>query len=197
VTAADPAQSTEARIQREATELFYERGYHAASMRDIAARVGIKAGSLYNHFPSKQDLLLRISLEATRELYVGALARLEGVEDAEEALRTYVHWHVEFHAVHRLDCRVADKELRSLLPDARRAVLELRDAHEEICVELLRRGARERGWHVANERVVSIAILTACTEVDAWFRDDGSLTASQVAQIYADLIINGLEGPGA
>ena len=52
---AERTDSTEARIRREATELFYERGYHATSMRDIAARVGIKAGSLYNHFPGKQS----------------------------------------------------------------------------------------------------------------------------------------------
>jgi TetR/AcrR family transcriptional regulator, cholesterol catabolism regulator len=194
---ADRIDTTEARIRREATELFYERGYHATSMRDIAARVGIKAGSLYNHFPGKQDLLLRISLEATRELYGGAIARLDGIDDAEEALRTYVRWHVEFHATHRLDCRVADTELRALTTDARRAVVEVRDAHEELCAELLRRGVRERGWHVENERVVSIAILTLCTEVDAWFRDDGPLTATQVADIYADLIVHGLEGARA
>lgn len=191
---ADRTDSTEARIRREATELFYERGYHATSMRDIAARVGIKAGSLYNHFPGKQDLLLRISLEATRDLYSGAIARLDGIDDVEEALRTYVRWHVEFHALHRLECRVADTELRSMTLEARRAVVEVRDAHEELCTDLLRRGARERGWHVANERVVSIAILTLCTEVDAWFRDDGPLTAGEVGEIYADLIINGLKG---
>jgi AcrR family transcriptional regulator len=192
---AERTEPTEARIRREAMALFYERGYHATSMRDIAARVGIKAGSLYNHYPGKQDLLLRISLEATRELYSGAIARLDGVEDAEEALRTYIRWHVEFHATHRLECRVADTELRALTPDARQAVVEVRDAHEELFVELLRRGARERGWRIANERVVAIAVLTLCTEVDAWFRDDGPLTAGEIGQIYADLIVNGLEGP--
>lgn len=193
--AVEPAQSTEARIQREATELFYERGYHATSMRDIAARVGIKAGSLYNHFPGKQDLLLRVSLEATRELYAGAVSRLDGIEDVEAALRAYIHWHVEFHATHRLECRVADTELRALDEEGRRAVIELRDAHEELCTDLLRRGARERGWRVANERVVSIAVQTLCTEVDRWFREDGPLPASEVGRIYADLIVNGLEGP--
>lgn len=190
-------EPTEARIRRAATVLFYERGYHATSMRDIAARVGIKAGSLYNHFPGKQDLLLRISLEATRELYGGAIARLEGVTGAEPALRAYIRWHVEFHATHRLECRVADAELRALAPEARHAVVEVRDAHEELCTELLRRGVRELGWHVANERVVSIAILTLCTEVDAWFRDDGPLSAGEVGELYADLLINGLEGPRA
>ena len=96
--------------------------------------------------------------------------------------------------MNRLECRVADTELRSMTEEARRAVVELRDAHEELCTDLLRRGARERGWHVAHERVVSIAILTLCTEVDAWFRDDGPLTAAQVGEIYADLIVNGVKG---
>ena len=191
----DQLETTEARIRRTATELFYERGYHATSMRDIAARVGIKAGSMYNHFPGKQELLLRISMEATRELYEGAIRTLEGIDDVEEALRAYIRWHVAFHATDRLSCRVADTELRALTPEARRAVVEVRDAHEELCVDLLRRGARERGWKVANERVVAIAILTLCTEVDAWFREDGPLTAGEVGDIYADLVVNGLEGP--
>src|SRR5215470_16876440 len=84
------AASTERRIIDAATEMFYERGYHGTTMREIAAGVGIKAGSLYNHFPSKQDILVRIGQEATRPLYDGALARLEGVEDVEDQLREWV-----------------------------------------------------------------------------------------------------------
>jgi AcrR family transcriptional regulator len=37
--------------------LFSENGYDAVSMRDIASEVGIKAASIYNHFPSKRDIL--------------------------------------------------------------------------------------------------------------------------------------------
>ena len=48
--------STKERILREALNLFSVRGYDAVSLRDIAAAVGIKESSLYNHFKNKQDI---------------------------------------------------------------------------------------------------------------------------------------------
>jgi TetR/AcrR family transcriptional regulator, cholesterol catabolism regulator len=189
-------ETTEARIRRAATELFYEQGYHATTMRDIASRVGIKAGSMYNHFPGKQDILLRVSLQTTRELHAGAVSRLEGVEDVEEQLRTYLQWHVVFHAKNRLASRVADGQLHALSDENRRAVVEVRDAHEQLLKDILGRGVEEGRWAVADERVISIGISTMCTEVDAWFRDDGPLTAERVGEIYADFILNALRPGG-
>jgi hypothetical protein len=40
-----------------AIELFAERGYHATTTRDIAARVGMSTGAMYAYFPSKKELL--------------------------------------------------------------------------------------------------------------------------------------------
>jgi AcrR family transcriptional regulator len=58
-----------------AQELLIERGYREASMDEIAARVGIAKGTLYQHFPSKDDLV--------RALVEHHLARFaEAVEDA-------------------------------------------------------------------------------------------------------------------
>jgi AcrR family transcriptional regulator len=187
-------ETTESRIWGAAAKLFYDKGYHATTMRDIASEVGIKAGSLYNHFPGKQDILLRISLQTTRELHEGAVARLEGITDIEEAIRAFLQWHVEFHAKNKLASRVADGQLPALSDENRLAVLEMRDAHEQLFRDLLRRGAAELGWTVADERVISFGILTMCTEVDAWFRDDGPLTAEAIGDMYADFVLRGLRG---
>lgn len=48
--------STKERILREALNLFSVKGYDAVSLRDIAAAVGIKESSLYNHFENKRHL---------------------------------------------------------------------------------------------------------------------------------------------
>lgn len=65
---------TRERIVAEAFALFAERGYHAVSVRDIAAAVGIKDASLYNHFAGKQalfDAVVTQEVERTREVFVG------------------------------------------------------------------------------------------------------------------------------
>ena len=49
-------EDTKKKITEKALELFSERGYDAVSVGEIAAAVGIKAPSLYNHFPSKQAI---------------------------------------------------------------------------------------------------------------------------------------------
>lgn len=51
-----------------AARLFSERGFHAASMRDIAKAVGMLSGSIYYHFASKEDLLLAIYEEGVRRV---------------------------------------------------------------------------------------------------------------------------------
>jgi AcrR family transcriptional regulator len=49
--------STKEKILHAAAKLFSDVGYEKSSMRDIAKVVGIKAASIYNHYPSKRDLL--------------------------------------------------------------------------------------------------------------------------------------------
>lgn len=184
--------TTQARIEQAATELFYERGYHATSMRDIASRVGITAGALYNHFPGKHDLLFAISLNTTRALCDEALVRLDGRTDVELALRAFIAWEVEFHASEKLASRVADVEIRALDGEARQTVIALRDAHQEVLVSLLHRGIADAGWSVANERIVAIGILTLCSEVDRWYTDEGPLTPEEIGEIFADLVLRGI-----
>lgn len=60
--------STKERIVEEAFTLFSERGFHAVSVRDIAAAVGIKDASIYNHFPSKQAIFDAIVFQAVERL---------------------------------------------------------------------------------------------------------------------------------
>src|SRR5947209_18082067 len=50
----------EALILQEAEEMLEEKGYHDTSMDEIAARVGIAKGTIYGHFPSKEDLVIAL-----------------------------------------------------------------------------------------------------------------------------------------
>jgi AcrR family transcriptional regulator len=56
---------TRARIHQVALEVFAERGWEAATLREIAERLGITRPALYYHFPSKEDILASIHEELT------------------------------------------------------------------------------------------------------------------------------------
>src|SRR5260221_3682457 len=59
-----------------AAKLFRARGYTETSLRDIGKQVGMKAGSLYYHFTSKEELaaeVLRIGVRRDHEVGVLAL----------------------------------------------------------------------------------------------------------------------------
>lgn len=81
-----PAESTKEKIFRTAVELFAAQGFHATTVRQIAAAVGIKESSLYNHFRSK-DAMLEAILAYYEEGFAGALPTREEM-DREAAQHT-------------------------------------------------------------------------------------------------------------
>ena len=56
-------ETTVRRILEAAYELFAEKGYRGSSMREIAERSGIKAGSIYNHFKNKEEIFEAVFIE--------------------------------------------------------------------------------------------------------------------------------------
>ncbi len=56
----EKSEETRARIVEAAYRLFVERGYTAASMRDIGRRAGVTVGAIYNHFPTKEAIWLEV-----------------------------------------------------------------------------------------------------------------------------------------
>ena len=185
--------STDQRILEAATTLFYEKGYHGTTMREVAAAVGLKAGSLYNHYPGKEDLLFRIAYDTMEELLEGGRAAIAPYGGPRDQLRALVIWHVTYHAERRFQARVADEQLHALEADRRDEVVRLRDAYEQLFKDVLIRGRDECAWQVPSASVITFGIGGMCTTVDTWFRDDGALSGREIADMYGDFILAALE----
>lgn len=65
------------KILRISIDLFSEKGYEGVTLREIAARVGIKAASIYNHFRSKEDILEQIAAFFRERLQTGVYPYFE------------------------------------------------------------------------------------------------------------------------
>ena len=94
------AQARREVIERAATEVFAERGYHGASMDEIARRSGVSPPVVYDHFKSKQDLHMRLLERHLAELRLVWREHLSGDDPQEQRVaRAFDAWfaYVETH----------------------------------------------------------------------------------------------------
>jgi AcrR family transcriptional regulator len=174
-------------IRAAALALFAERGYRATGMADIGAALGIRGPSLYRHVRSKHALLHDIMLATMHALIAEQTAALAAGPDIVVQVRRMVEAHVRFHAGHREEAFVGNRELDNLEPDARAEVLALRARYELSLRETIARGCALGRFHVADPRLASYAILDMGIGVATWFRSDGPHSVNQVAYAYAEL----------
>jgi AcrR family transcriptional regulator len=192
-----PAISRSDEIRSAALTLFTRLGYEATTMADIGAEVGIRGPSLYKHVTSKQDLLVQIMTSTMKDLLAGCRAAVATTGDPVERLRRATEAHVRYHARHRLEAFVGNREIRSLVQPHRGLVLALRGEYESSFRNLVNAGVEAGCFHVASARLASYAILDLGMGVSAWFRDDGELAEDTVVWQYSEfaLRIVGAEPP--
>ncbi|MFD5123091.1 TetR/AcrR family transcriptional regulator [Streptomyces sp. NPDC058385] len=119
---AEPSAATRPRNRRQliveaAGRLFGERGYHAASMEEIAAGVGITATALYRHFPNKYALFAECA-HAMADRLVGALDETPPEAAPADVLTALIRVTLAHRAsggVYRWEARYLDREDRRLL----------------------------------------------------------------------------------
>jgi len=186
VTAGLPADRAAA-IRLAALRLFAAQGYRATTMADIGAAVGIRGPSLYKHVSGKQVLLAEIMLGTMDTLLAMHAEAVDGVTDVPERLRRAVEAHVRYHARHRLEAFVGNREIGSLEQPAR--VLRLRSTYERGFRELIERGVADGVFTVRSARLASYSILDMGMGVANWFHDGGEFSVDQLAYQYGDLAL--------
>lgn len=187
------------RITDEAAHLFLTNGYAQTSLRDIAAAVGIKAGSIYYHFDSKDDLLLAVlrqgldmmidAFEATAEATANALPE-DRVAAHVRAHLAALFEHGPYTATHVTTFHFAPDDVRDeIVPD--------RDAYEamwtELLVELQNDGHIRRRVDIGLSRLVLFGAMNSTVE---WFHQErGNL--DRLATTIADQFWRGVRTEGS
>ncbi len=179
-------------ILRAAGREFRTRGFAETGMREIAAASDLSPANLYNYFRGKREILffcqdnsldrLIASLEAARRLRVGAAERLRLVIVAH--LRCVLD-EVEGTAAHLLQT--------SLPRRLQRALVAKRDRYEEGMRHLIISGIRSGEFVSCDPALATRALLGALNWSVRWFSPEGALTATQIADGFADYLIRGLQ----
>src|SRR3954466_9738422 len=183
-------------IRKAGLRLICEHGYEAMSLRQLAAEVGIQAGSLYNHISTKQELLFDLIQDHINELLHQLDRALDGKQAPEERLRAFVAFHVTYHMTRKREVFIANSELRSLEPENYEEIVALRGAYERRLAEILSEGVAEGEFEVVDIQVATFAILALLTGLTTWYRPGGRLTKEAIVAAYEKLVLSSV-APGA
>lgn len=173
-------------IRDHALRLFARHGYAAVSMRQIAAAVGVQAGTIYVYTPDKQALLTELLTDHMEQLL------MEWADDATQPalarLENFVRFHIRFSLDHPDSVFLSYMELRNLTPDNHAAITQLRRVYEGALEDILRAGQVAGTMEVPDTRLAAMALIAMLTGVTNWYREGGRLDRERVTTIYWDLV---------
>ena len=179
-------------IYRAASALFSERGYRSTSVRDIARELDIQGGSLYAHIASKEDVLWEIIARVAESFYAAVRPIAEADAPATERLRAMIHAHVGVVVNELARAAVFFQDWRHLSAPRKSEVLALRDGYEALFRAVIAEGVASGELAPRDPRLTATFILTALNGIPGWFRPEGELTDDQIADAFADMLLDGL-----
>jgi AcrR family transcriptional regulator len=172
-----------------AIQLLSERSYQGMSLRLLASKLRLQAGSLYNYIESKQQLLFWLMKDSTEKLLREFDATIARIQDPAEQILKFVTFHVGYHIANRKQASVLMSEMRSLTPHNYRAIKELQRVYTDKVQELIERGREEGKFRVEDSRIATFVLLQMLTSVARWYSPRGRLSVDELIGVYTDLAL--------
>jgi TetR/AcrR family transcriptional regulator, cholesterol catabolism regulator len=177
------------RILEEAVKLFYERGFNATTLDDIATELGATKPFIYTHFRSKVELLEAIC-RPTIELSLQAITEAAATQGtATQRLHKGVVLFTEVVLQRQANIAVYFREEKNLTKDALDGINVLRKRFDNLLSELLEAGAVSDEFTIPDVHVAALAIGGMVSWAYTWHRQDGRLSVEEVCQKMAALAL--------
>jgi AcrR family transcriptional regulator len=180
-------------VMEAAVAVFSERGYRAASMADIAARLGMGKASLYHYVSSKEEVLIELYEDVLRESVIAA-RRIAGAEgSALDALTGMVVDRVAYTCRNRELLRIFFEE-EAELPDRQQArLISARHEYEATLLEVVAAGEAAGEFSLPTTPTIFVnTLLGAANWTYKWYRPQGPLSPEQLGAQIAAVLLAGL-----
>ena len=176
-----------------AAKVFRTKGYHAATVRDIADEVGILKGSLYHHFESKEALLYLVVKEPIAQMYRTIAAIADADLAPTEKLRRAILAHLEAFDRHYPHLFVYLRERESVKRRFREMIGFSPKDYEGCWQQILRDGVENGEFRAELDiQVTSYGLLGMLNWAYKWYDPQGRLSVQEVAEQFTSLALAGL-----
>jgi AcrR family transcriptional regulator len=185
-----------ASILAHAADVFCEKGYEGASMRDLSRATGMSLAGLYYYFESKERLLYLIQKHTFTTIVQQLKARLEGVSDAEERIRVFVLNHLEYFLANQAAMKVLSHEDDVLKNGFGAEVASIKREYYRICMGLLDEFKSERGL-LFSTRIAVLSLFGMMNWIYTWHNPRVDADAESMALQMGNIFLRGVTAHGA
>jgi AcrR family transcriptional regulator len=191
-----PKKHKKEAIYEAAAQLFREKGYKAASMRDLAGRVDLKVSSLYSHIGSKEELLQKICFD-NAQLFIEGMNLVEKQKkSAIEKIKALIALHVDIAVKNPTSVTVFNDEWKHLTSTGENSNLNIflrfRKDYESRFQGIIIEGIKAGELKNINSNIALYTILTSVRWLHYWYKPTRSIQPELLKKQIADLLLNGL-----
>jgi AcrR family transcriptional regulator len=179
-------------ILRAAAGIFRRRGYHGASVDQIASALNMAPGNLYYYFRNKEEILY-----ACHDYSLGLILKeLKEVEQSglppdrqmHRLIVAFVHLFIDV-----LHGTAWTLEVEALSPPLLKKVITRRDRIDKAFRTIIANGVKSGLFARRDPKLVSFVIFGAINWIPRWYDPSGQATSHEIAQVFADYLVAGLQ----
>jgi len=179
-------------IIRKAATLFREKGFKAASMRELAEIVGVEAASLYNHIHSKSELLHIICFDVanrfTHEMDALEMEDIPVILKVERILRFHIHAMLN----HFEEVYVSDREWKYLSDPYLSNFQHQRRIYRKRFAGIIADGIRKKEIKKIDAATAVLIMLHAISGIESWHRSKQKISGQELEENMISILVGGL-----
>jgi len=180
-----------AKILVHATNVFCEKGYAAASMRDLSRASGVSLSGLYYYFESKEELLYLIQKDTFTTIVSRLREQLQEVNDPAERIRSFIHNHLEYFLANQKAMKVLSHEDEVLTNGFGSEIAAIKREYYRICMELLDDYKQARGLEFSSRTAV-LSLFGMMNWIYTWYNPRVDADAAELAREMGDIFLRGI-----
>ncbi|SFL53108.1 TetR/AcrR family transcriptional regulator [Salibacterium qingdaonense] len=185
-----PVTTTKQRITDAALQLFEESGFHAVTVDKIVQKSGTSKGGFYHNFKSKDELLYTIHESFITYIIEKAYQAHTSWNTPAEKLYETVHSFVRMFEVYQAHVTVFYQESLYLSPVYFDSIKKKRDRYKDMMFSVVEDGKNQGDFRQELPvPITSMAIFGMINWTYKWYKSDGAYSVREIADIYADLIM--------
>ncbi|MDX1938680.1 MAG: TetR/AcrR family transcriptional regulator [Flavihumibacter sp.] len=176
-----------------AARLFREKGFAAASMRDLAEQVGVEAASLYNHITSKAEILQEICFDVANKF----TTHLDKVEASNQSsikkVEAILRFHIQQMVNHYEEVYVSDREWKHLTDPYLSNFQTQRRTYRQRLAVIIENGIQAGDIKKIDAPTAVLILLHAVSGIESWHRSTKRISGEELEENMVMILVEGLK----